>query len=256
MISQVRPSQWLIALFVGMFALSGCKTTDMNMEGMMASALTIGEAVTVTDADLEANARLTIAANDAQQRIAGPKTKYGKRLSRLTSQYKTVDGHQFNYKIYVNPEFAAFVVPDGSIRLSTGLMDAMSDDEIRFVIGHEIGHKVHAHSSAKQKVALTMKGLRIAGASSGNQTLSALSQSEIGEYIDLFVNQQYSQSAEHEADDYGFELMKRYGYDPKSAVTAMRKIEARYGNHRSVIASHPASGDRADRMEKQLPRNS
>ncbi len=162
------------------------------MDGMMASAMTIGQAVTVSDADLEASARLGIAKNDAQKRIAGPKTKYGKRLNRLTGEYTTVDGHQFNYKIYVDPEFTAFIVPDGSIRLSTGLMDAMSDDEIRFIIGHEIGHKVHAHSSAKQKVALTMKGLRTAGASSGNQTISTISESQIGEYIDLFVNQQYS----------------------------------------------------------------
>lgn len=254
--SQVRPIQWLIVLFVGAFALSGCKTTDMNMDGMMASALTIGQAVTITDADVEAQARLAIAQSDAQNKVAGPKTKYGKRLGRLTNQYKTVDGHQFNYKIYVDPEFVAFIMPDGSVRLSTGIMDAMSDDEIRFVIGHEIGHQIHAHGKEKRKVALTMKGLRTAGASSGHQTVSAISKSEIGDYVDLFVNQQYSQSAEHQADDYGFEFMKRNGYDPKSAVSAMRKIETRYGNNRSVLASHPASGDRADRMEKQLPRNS
>jgi len=246
----------MIVLFVGMFALSGCKTTDMNMDGMMASAMTIGQAVSVSDADLQANARLAIAHLDAENQIAGSKTKYGKRLNRLTAQLRTVDGHQLNYKVYINPEYNAFVTPDGSIRLYSGVFDGMSDDEIRFIIGHEIGHKSYAHSTAKQKLGLITKGLRIAGASSGNQTLSALSESEIGEYIDLFVNQQYSQSAEHQADDYGFEFMKRNGYDPKSAVSAMRKIEARYGNQRSVFASHPASGDRANRMEKQLRRNS
>ncbi len=254
--SQVRPIQWLIVLFVGAFALSGCKTTDMNMDGMMASALTIGQAVTITDADVEAQARLTIAQNDAQNRVAGPNTKYVKRLNRLTAQLKTVDGHQFNYKVYVNPEYNAFVTPDGSIRLYSGLFDGMSDDEIRFIIGHEIGHKIHSHGKEQRKVALTMKGLRTAGASSGHQTVSAISLSEIGEYIDLFVNQQYSQSAEHQADDYGFEFMKRNGYDPKSAASALRKLEARYGNKRSIVASHPASGDRAVRLEQRLNKNS
>ena len=38
----------------------------------------------------------------------------------------------------------AFACGDGSIRVFSSLMDLMDDDQLMAIIGHEIGHVVHA----------------------------------------------------------------------------------------------------------------
>lgn len=34
---------------------------------------------------------------------------------------------------------------DGTIRVNSGLMDVMNDGELRFILGHEMGHVVERH---------------------------------------------------------------------------------------------------------------
>jgi putative metalloprotease len=46
--------------------------------------------------------------------------------------------------------------------------------------------------------------------------------------------------------------MKANKYDPKAAVSALRKLEKMYGNDSSVFSSHPEPGDRADALEKAM----
>lgn len=42
---------------------------------------------------------------------------------------------------------------NGTVRVFAGLMDLMTDDEVRYVIGHEIGHIKAGHSKARMKAA-------------------------------------------------------------------------------------------------------
>ena len=45
--------------------------------------------------------------------------------------------------------------------------------------------------------------------------------------------------------------LKRKGYDPKDAVSALRKLATLDNNH-SFLSSHPAPGKRADRLALQV----
>jgi len=93
-----------------------------------------------------AMAREGVADLDKRNRVASPNSKYSKRLRKLTKGFKSVNGQPLNFKVYQSKEVNAFATPDGSIRVYTGLMDKMSDNELVFVIGHEIGHIVEGHS--------------------------------------------------------------------------------------------------------------
>ncbi len=46
-----------------------------------------------------------------------------------------------NIAAYLTRDVNAFAMADGTIRVYSGLLDLMTDDEVRYVmIGHEIGH--------------------------------------------------------------------------------------------------------------------
>lgn len=234
------------------FTLVGCKSSDLNLQGMVSAGQGLVTAATLTDEDMRQLGDQTIAQLDRSNRVAPAQSDYSKRLARLAAPWQQVEGIQLEYKVYLDPEVNAFAVPNGSIRFYSGLMDEMTDDEVRYVIAHEIGHVVLGHSKTAFQTAYAASSARQAVAASGQSTAAALSSSQLGDLGEKLVSAQFSQRHENEADDFAIQLMIKSNYDPAAAVSALRKIERKYGNHRSLFASHPASGDRAKRLAAQI----
>jgi putative metalloprotease len=130
--------------------------------------------------------------------------------------------------------------------------DKMSDDEVRYVIGHETGHVAKGHTRKALQTACTTSSLRKTGAASGNEDVARSSESPLAGLTEKLVHAQFSQSQEHEAEQYAVGFMKTNGYDPKAAVSALRKLEQLFGNQSSACSSHPAPGARAKALEKQV----
>jgi putative metalloprotease len=111
--------------------------------------LSVGEdlykAATLSDEDVKKIAQESIAEMDRLLPVAGPNDPYSQRLNRLVAGLQKEDGLDLNFKVYLVRDINAFSMPDGSIRVFSSLMDRMTDDELRFLLGHEIGHIKHGH---------------------------------------------------------------------------------------------------------------
>ena len=66
----------------------------------------------------------------------------------------------FNYKVYLKKQVNAFALADGTIRIYSGLMDMLDDGELRFVIGHEMGHIVKEHTLKQIRLAYAARAVR------------------------------------------------------------------------------------------------
>lgn len=231
--------------------LSGCQS-GADIGGMISAGTNLAGAITMSDEEMQQLGDQTIAQLDSQNQLVSTDSQYAERLARLTQGWESVDGYDLEYNVYRLDDINAFAVPNGSIRMHSGLMDNMSDDEVRYVIAHEIGHVVLGHSKRAFQVAHSASAARNAAAVSGNTTAALLSSSELGELGEKLVNAQFSQLQENEADDYAIELMQRHDMDASAAVTALRTLESKYGNSSSFFSSHPAPGDRAERLEAAL----
>ncbi len=239
---------WVMA---GALLLGGCQS-GADLGGLMSAGSSFAGAATMSDQQMQQIGDQTIAQLDAENQVAPSNSEYAQRLANLTQGWETVDGSTLEYDVYLRDEINAFAVPNGAIRLYSGLMDEMSDEEVQYVIAHEIGHVVLGHSKRAFQVAYAASAAREAAAASGSTTAAALSSSELGALGEKLVNAQFSQRQENEADDFALELMRRHDLNTEASVSALRKLEAKYGNSRSVFSSHPAAGDRADRLEAQL----
>jgi putative metalloprotease len=82
-------------------------------------------------------------------------------------------------------------------------------------------------------------------------TDSLIARSQLGGFVQTVMGAQFSQFEEKEADDYGLTFIKKEGYDTKAAVSALEKI-AKLGNDHSFLSSHPAPGERAERLKLQI----
>ncbi len=228
--------------------ISGCEGTDFRMA--TEAGRDAVKAITLSDEDVMALSDHSAKLLDSKHKIAGQENKYAKRLDGLVRNHKKEEGLNFDYKAYIADEVNAFALGNGTIRIYSGLMDMLNDGELLFVIGHEVGHVVKAHIRKKIQLAYAASAVR-KGIASQNTIAGELALSQLGDFVNKLVNAQFSQFEEKEADDFGLSFLKRNGYDPKHAVSALRKL-ATLGNDHSFLASHPAPGKRADRLESQL----
>jgi putative metalloprotease len=214
------------------------------------------KAATLSDAEVVSLANQSCAALDRSNKIAAPGSKYAKRLVKALKPLKMskFNGRPLNAKVYVVSEVNAFAMDNGCIRVFSGLMDIMNDDEIRAVVGHEIGHVQLGHSKKSMQTAYTLQAARGAvGAVSADA--ATLSQSELGDIGQKFIQAQFSQAQETDADDQSYGILYREKLSRKGLVTLFEKLAKLNGSERSMFSSHPSSPDRAQHIQARIDKD-
>lgn len=238
---------FLPLLAVGL--LAGC----VDAGHLFTAGTNLYKAGTVSDSDLKEMSKKLRAQQDAQANVAPANSSYTKRLNKLMENLSSVNGTPINYKVYMTPEVNANATQDGSVRVYSGLMDKMNDDELRFVIGHEIGHVAEGHSLNKMRMAYATAAAR-AGAGAISPTAATISDSQLGSLGEEFMNAQYSQAQESNADAYAMNFLKKNNYNTAAAGSALRKLANEGGGSGGLAAAffstHPDSMKRAEKMDQ------
>lgn len=232
---------------LALIAFAGCKVSP---GGALDAGGDLYKAASLSPEEVKELGKASADAMDAKCTVAGSGNAYAKRLNKIVAGLHNEAGLQLNYKVYLTSDVNAYAFPDGSIRVLSGLMDMMTDDEIYFVIGHEIGHVADGDRADKIRVAYAASGVKkAAGSTSG--IVGALSRSELGDIAETLVNAQFSQSQENDADTYGLGLMQKHGKNQSAAVSALRKL-ATPGRAPSMFDTHPGAEERAASIEKKI----
>lgn len=223
-----------------------------DIGGALGAARDAVKAATLSDEEVRAYAAQMAEYSDRRARVAPANDKYATRLAALTSSCQEDQGLRLNYKVYLAKEVNAFAMADGTIRFYSGLMDMMTDDELRYVIGHEIGHVNHGHTKKRMQTALAASATQKGVAASGTRA-AGLADSQLGDLFVKVVRAQHSQANEREADDYAMQFMSRRQYDRKACVTALEKlVKLSGGGGSNWLSTHPSPKERAERMRKQV----
>ena len=225
-----------------LFMLCGCENADVGLATQ--AGLDAVKAITLSDEAIKKMADQAINLADQKNKIGQPDSKYARRLDKIVAAFLDKN---YDCKVYFNPEINAFAMANGAIRINSGLMEMMSDDEVRFVIGHEVGHIDKLHIRKQMQLAYAGSALR-KGLAAQNSIVGEIAGSQLGGFVEVLLNAQFSQQEEREADDYGLAFLPRKGCNPASAGSALRKLATLQVDH-SFLASHPAPGVRADRLE-------
>jgi len=231
--------------------LAGCAGSTPDLNGLVTAGSSLAKAATLSDADVKTLSDQACADADQSNKIAAANSNYGKRLTRIMSGLKNSDVPNVNVRVYQTKDINAWAMANGCVRVYSGLMDMMNDDEVRGVVGHELGHVALGHTKKAMQVAYTATAARSAVAASGNSAVTALSSSQLGELGEKLINAQFSQTQESEADDYAFDLLTRNKASTRGLVTAFQKMAKLDGGKSSMFSSHPGSEDRARRIQER-----
>jgi len=234
-------------IVVAACAIASGSAFAIDLGGALGAGAKLGKAATLSDKEVADSANEACAYMDKHNKLAAPGSKYAARLAKITSGLQGEDGLKLNFKVYQTPEINAWAMANGCVRVYTGLLDKATDDEVRGVIGHEIGHVKLGHSKAKMRTALLAAGAREGAAATGGK-VGSVAQSQLGGVAEAVVNSQFSQKEESAADEYGYRFMVRHKYDPQAMVTMFRKLPGKGG----LTSSHPGSEARAKKIEQLI----
>jgi putative metalloprotease len=244
-----RKSLLFVVLFVT-FGFSGIEA-QINLGEKALGALQKGVAgFTFSDEDAATVSKEAVTKMDTENKVAGPKDAYTIRLNKIFSKHSNENGLKLNYKVYLTKDVNAFATADGSVRVFSGLMDIMDDNELLAVIGHEIGHVANHDSRDAVKAAYKKEALIDAAASQSDKVVT-LTQSQLGQLANAVIDSKHSRMQESEADNYSYDFMKRNGYNVNAVESAFNVLaKMNEGADSSfmtrMLSSHPDPKQRAE----------
>lgn len=227
---------------------------QINLGDKAKEALGLGLAsFTLTNAEAAQLSFAAVKKMDSTNTVAGPKDGYTLRLNRIFGKHATENGLKLNYKVYLTKDINAFATADGSVRVYSGLMDAMDDNQLLAVIGHEIGHVANEDSKDAMKVAYRKAAL-LGAASSQSDKIAKVTDGQIGQIASALVDSKYSRMQESDADTFSYDFMKRNGYDVNAVESAFLLLFNLSGGTSSdfitkMMSSHPDPKDRAEQAK-------
>lgn len=159
---------------------------------------------------------------------------------------------EYNFYVLEDKTINAFALPGGYIFVNKGLVDAATEDELAFVIGHEIGHVCARHGLKRLQIGLGYDLLitLALGKSQYADTRAGLN------LVYNFVALGFSRQDEYLADSLGVDYAYRAGYNPEGAIGMLQKlkIEAQKKGGETFVyfSSHPPIDERIKKVKEEI----
>lgn len=148
----------------------------------------------------------------------------------------------------------AFALPDGRIYVTLGLMRMLDssrqpEDELAFVVGHEITHVIEKHSAHQAKKSLPVNIAAILlGSLSRNNGLGTIAGVGAAAY-----GASFSRKDEYRADRGGLVIMRKAGFDVDAAPVMLNRLQSAGGSSGiQWFASHPPTQNRVAKMRDMV----
>jgi putative metalloprotease len=137
-------------------------------------------------------------------------------------------------------------------------MEAMTDDQVLAIVGHEIGHIANKDSKDAIVIALRISALKDAVGSLG-VTAAKMTNSQLAQFAEALSKAKYSQYQESQADAYGYKFLKKCGKDPANMASSLEVLlrlreqagSAQNGALQGLLSSHPNMQKRIDALNKR-----
>ena len=154
---------------------------------------------------------------------------------------------QFSFDVIESKEINAFALPGGPVFFYTGILDRMkTEDEVAGVLGHEMTHVLREHWAYAVRDQQKKQGLLALGSVFGAPSGVLQGASILSSMTDL----QFSRHHESQADEQGFSLMVKTGYNPTGMVDVFRMLASLGGRGGpEFLSTHPDPGNRVKTLQ-------
>ena len=236
-----------------MASCSSLKLANQNA-AMQAGAAAV-QALTISDAQIAQLCKEYMVQTDKENTILPADNAYSQRLKKIMARFKNISNLNLNYAVYQSKTVNAFASGDGSVRVYTGLMDAMNDDEVFAVIGHELGHLINKDVRDAYRTAYLVVAARY-GIAAVSQIGGNLSYGFLGDLGQQLASAAYSRRQESQADETAFQFCISNGVDPYAMYHALNVLirlggsSGQQGQLAQMFSTHPNTEKRAAHIKE------
>lgn len=246
-----------LTIILAALLFSSCSSLKLaNSDAALQAGLAAASALTISDSQIVTLCQEYMAQSDAQNTVLPASDNYSKRLANIMSRFKNIGSMNVNYAVYKSKTVNAFASGDGSVRVYSGLMDVMDDDEVFAVIGHELGHVKNKDTRDAYRNAYLIVAARY-GIAAFSDRAGAISQGFLGDLGQQLAQNAYSRKQEYDADDAALEFCVANGVNPYAMYNALNvliRLEKSSGSSSNsglmqMFSSHPDTSKRASRAK-------
>jgi putative metalloprotease len=236
--------------------------TNADPDAVAAAASSLASALTISNNEIIALCEEHMMEMDTTNIILPDDDPYTARLGRVMARFKNLGSMRLNYAVYDDESTVnAFASGDGSVRVYSGLMDLMDDDELFAVIGHELGHLNNHDVRDAYRTAYLVVAARYGIASFGERA-NAISMGFLGDLSDELANNAYSRHQENKADEAAYRFCIANNVDPYAMYHALEKLDSVSDNQAgkksgfaNMFSSHPDTMKRIKHIKEMAEKD-
>ncbi len=214
-----------------MLMLVGCQ----NQTRITPTIVSSERIKTLSEHDILAISQQACMENDNRAIIPPNYHHLNRRLSKIAQSLpQKINNIELNYKVYIDTEPNAWSTANGCIRINSGLIKLLEDNELQAVLAHE-----QAHIALKHGINLFRQAPYIEITDKAHELV-------------IIVKEETSHQYEVEADSYAFDLLVGVNIDPIGLLNMLTKMPIHSKNQPT---SHPSRIKRISRIVDRLNRH-
>ncbi|MBL8087985.1 MAG: M48 family metalloprotease [Chthonomonas sp.] len=171
------------------------------------------------------------------------------------SKEKNPKPFTYTFEVVESKEVNAFALPGGPTFIYTGLLEKLTtEDELAGVMAHELTHAREEHF-ASDYAAAQRRGIGLAALltilNANQQVVNVASITN-----DVVFGSKFSRRSENRADEGGYKLMVRAGYNPEGMVKLFELLAKQGGSKPPEwMSTHPSDKNRITNIQKWIDRD-
>ncbi len=177
-----------------------------------------------------------VAFMDSNNKLLDASSDYTKRLANLVSaNLITVDGLSFTYAVYDSGEANILACANGAIRVYSGMMDLLTDDELVAVIANQVGHVVN--KDVRNSLLKVANADQASGAATAQlEKMLSFSGDKLGSVVNELLQVPYTVDQSKAADQYAAAFLKNNGKSVEALTAALGKFAVMEDNDKLAAA--------------------
>ncbi|CAA6820994.1 MAG: Peptidase [uncultured Sulfurovum sp.] len=224
------------------------KTGTKSIMGDAASDMS--KSTSVTDAELHKIAAEDIAKMDKNNDIV--KDQYYNDLLNVMKKIKLPATVKLDVKVYWSPYLYIFSRSNGAIRVNHGVIEKLDDNELLFVMAHEIGHLLHEDFKKSYRKEHSMYAFEKM-LNMGGDSLGGMSSGVLASVTSEMRKSRFQKHEEFNADEFAMQVLKENNVPRKAAIDALELLQYLDA---PILKMHPTGHERVKNIKDNYRKDS
>jgi putative metalloprotease len=203
----------------------------------------------ISEAELKKKADRDIAKMDKDQDIVDD--QYHTDLMKVMKKIPLPKGLKLDVKVYWSPYLHVFTLANGAIRVNHGVIEKLDDNELLFVMAHEVAHLISGDYLKSHRNEHNMHAFEKM-LNMGGESMGSMSSGVMASVTSEMRKSRFQKHEEYNADEFAMKVLRKNGVPRKAAEDA---LELLMYLDAPILKMHPTGYERLRNIKDNYDKN-